>query len=207
MKKEKKRLKIEPKFYTTIDREEIYLNEMCRKGWKPTEIFLGVFFVFRQCEPGEYLARVTSAIDADSGRATRRKRQFLAECLTESGAEIVHETNIDAGMRIYAVRPAALGDFDINTDADSLIADCRARRRMHVIWSVIAGLMFLLTLAMTLDFLRDALRTGSPDAVQGALVESACSAFLLLTFVAVALPVRQYSQKLRELREKREIEE
>lgn len=207
MRKQKKPTKIEPKFYVMIDKEEIYLNEMCRKGWKPTEIFLGIFFVFEKCEPGEYIARVTTAVDADSGKATKEKRRLLTEYLTDSGAEIVHETNIDADTRIYAIRPAALGAFDINTDTDSLMADYCARRKFYAIWAVIAGLMALVALLLGVSFAWEAKEMGEASALRGACMEFVCAAGLLLLLIALIIPIGKYNRRLRELRRKRELEE
>lgn len=202
-----KNKKIEPKFFAMIDNEEIYLNKMCQKGWKPVEIFLGIFFCFERCEPGEYIARVTTTMDTAKGRSTKEKRQFLTEYLTDSGAEIVHETNIDAGTRIYAVRPAALGPFEINTDTDSLIADYEARRKFHIIWTVIAGVLFLTGMAFGLLFAWEAMEMGDRFILRSAYIEFASAAMLLVCFIAVVIPIGKYSRKIRELREKREFEE
>ena len=202
-----KNKKIEPKLYTMIDNEEIYLNQMCEKGWKPVEIFLGIFFCFERCEPGEYIARVTTTMDTEKGRSTKEKRRFLTEYLTDSGAEIVHETNIDAGSRIYAVRPAALGPFEINTDTDSLIADYQARRKFHIIWTVIAGVLFLMAMTFGVLFTREAMELGDSDIMRSAYIEFASAALLLVCFIAVVIPIGKYNRKIRELREKREFEE
>ena len=107
----------------TIDQEEEYLNKMCAQGWKPVKIMLGLWFTFEKCEPGEYIVRVTTGIDPKGRKASRERRERMIEFLTDSGAEIVPETNVDAKTRIYAVRPARLGAFEINTDIDALIAD------------------------------------------------------------------------------------
>ena len=202
-----KNKKIEPKLYTMIDNEEIYLNQMCENGWKPVEIFLGIFFCFERCEPGEYIARVTTTMDTEKGRSTKEKRRFLTEYLTDSGAEIVHETNIDAGSRIYAVRPAALGPFEINTDTDSLIADYQARRKFHIIWTVIAGVLFLMAMTFGVLFTREAMELGDSDIMRSAYIEFASAALLLVCFIAVVIPIGKYNRKIRQLREKREFEE
>lgn len=199
--------KVVPKFYAMIDNEEIYLNEMCQKGWKPVEIFLGIFFCFERCEPGEYIARVTTTIDAAKGKNSKQKRQFLTEYLTDSGAEIVHETNIDAGTRIYAIRPAALGEFEINTDTDSLIADYEARRKFHIMWAVFSGVMFLLAMACGILFTHDAKVLDDAAILGSAYIEFASAALLLVCFIAVVIPIGKYNRRIRELREKREIEE
>ena len=207
MSKQKKTTKIEPKFYTMIDSEEIYLNEMCQKGWKPVEIFLGIFFVFEKCEPGEYIARVTTTIDVEKGRSSKRKRRFLTEYLTDSGAEIIHETNLDAGTRIYAIRPAALGEFEINTDTDSLIADYQARRKFHIIFSIFAAVIFVLALGHGCFFTYKAIKVSDDCIMNSAYIEFFSAAWMLACFIAIVIPIGKYNRKIRELLEKREIEE
>ena len=59
MKKQKNKM-TKAIFCLTIDREEELLNEMCAQGWKPVKIWLGLWFRFERCEPGEYIARVTT---------------------------------------------------------------------------------------------------------------------------------------------------
>lgn len=199
--------KVVPKFYTMIDSEEIYLNEMCQKGWKPVEIFLGIFFCFERCEPGEYIARVTTTIDAEKGKNSKQKRQFLTEYLTDSGAEIVHETNLDAGTRIYAIRPAALGEFEINTDTDSLIADYQARRKFHIILSVFSVVIFVLALGYGCFFTYEAKKMGDDVIMHSAYIEFFSAAWMLVCFILFIIPVGKYNRKIRKLREKREIEE
>lgn len=199
--------KVVPKFYTMIDSEEIYLNEMCQKGWKPVEIFLGIFFCFKKCEPGEYIARVTTTIDAEKGKNSKQKRQFLTEYLTDSGAEIVHETNIDAGTRIYAVRPAALGEFEINTDTDSLIADYQARRKFHIMWAVFSAVILVLALGYGCFFAYEAKTLGDDVIMHSAYIEFVSAAWMLICLIALVIPIGKYNRKIRELREKREIEE
>lgn len=201
------------KMYLTIDQEEIFLNDMCQKGWKPVKIFLGAFFIFERCEPGQYIARVTSTIDPDGRKASKEKRKQITEILTDSGAEIVHETNIDACTRIYATRPATLGEFEINTDTDSLIADCRARRKYHILCSILSALLFIMAVMFGLSFYNHYYEMlyynhiNIHYSLTAAYIEFFCAAILLVCFAALAIPIFQYSGKIKELRTKRTIEE
>ena len=196
------------RMYATIDREEIFLNDMCQSGWKPVKIFMGMFFVFERCEPHEYIARVTSAIDPDHKEASKKRREQITEILTDSGAEIVRETNIDAATRIYAIRPTSLGEFEINTDIDSLIADCRARRRYHINLAVFSALIFVAAFFLGTDMMSDyAMSNQSGVTLVGAYVEFSCAALMLVLLVVVVIPISKYSRKIKELRAKREIEE
>ena len=192
----------------TIDQEEEYLNKMCAQGWKPVKIMLGLWFTFEKCEPGEYIVRVTTGIDPKGRKASRERRERMIEFLTDSGAEIVPETNVDAKTRIYAVRPASMGDFEINTDIDALIADYTARRRYHIDWSLAAALFFVT------GVLEGAFMAAMYRVPEGTYVDLVCAclefigaALLLLSFVCLIVPIPSYTRKIRELKEQRQIEE
>lgn len=45
------------RLYYDKEKEEAWLNEMCRQGWAMTKFFLGVF-QFMPCEPGKYTYQV-----------------------------------------------------------------------------------------------------------------------------------------------------
>lgn len=202
------------RMYLTIDREEIFLNEMCQKGWKPVGIMLGLWFKFERCEPGEYIARVTTGIDPKGRRASKERRRQIIEFLTDSGAEIVPETNVDAHTRIYAVRKAVLGEFEINTDTDSLITDYTARRKYHIWALILAFLMFpagLMEGAFIGSISQSAGNVNETAAPQPVIVGIALEVFgILLVLVCIAalvIPIPAYTRKIRELREKRKFEE
>ena len=208
--KKKNKPKIITKFraYASIDREEIFLNEMCAQGWKPVEIILGMWFIFQKCEPGEYIARVTTCVDPKGRKAGKKRREQLTEFLTESGAEIISEVNIDASTRIYAVRKADRGDFEINTDIDSLICEYSARRRYQIIFSFAAAVFLAFSVffgsVMAYDYL---IHTGDSRTLMSACVEFLCAALLLVCFIVLLVPVPSYTKKIKELRRKREFEE
>lgn len=189
------------RLYLTIDREEKFLNEMCQKGWKPVKIILGMFFKFVRCEPNEYIARVTTSMKSKSAAASRQKREQMAEFLIDSGAEVIPETlNVDINTRIYAVRPSNLGEFEINTDIDSLIADYTARRRYHKNWSIAAAVFLILALISGILMCFD-------GAYKPACVEFIAAVIEGIAFFALTVPIPKYSRKIKELTEQREINE
>ena len=194
--------------YATIDREEIFLNEMCAQGWKPVKIILGAWFQFEKCQPGEYITRVTTCVDPKGRKASKDRRNQLSEILTESGAEIIPETNVDASTRIYAVQRADRGNFEINTDIDSLICEYTGRRRYHIIFSVVAAAFLACSVflgsMMVYDYL---INDGDRRTMISACMEFLSAAVLLACFIALLMPIPSYSKKLRELRGKREFEE
>ena len=208
MKSEKKQTITKFRAYATIDREEVFLNEMISKGWKPVKIILGLWFVFEKCQPGEYIARVTTCVDPKGSKAGKARREQLTDILTESGAEIIPETNLDAGTRIYAVRRSGLGEFEINTDIDSLISEYTGRRRYHVICAALLLACFVLLVFLGYMMVKDYLADPSDSyPLTSACLEFVCAAVELLCVTVLFLPVPGYSAKLRELREKREIQE
>lgn len=187
--------------YTTIDREEKFLNDMCQKGWKPVKIILGMFFKFERCEPGEYIARVTTSMKPGSAGSSKEKRESMIEFLTDSGAEIIPEKlNVDINTRIYTVRPSSLGEFEINTDIESLIADYSARLKYHRNWSVIAFLFMAFAILFGILMCLD-------NAYISACIEFTSAAVELLAFLMVFIPVPKYSRKIKELRAQRTIHE
>ena len=205
---EKKQTVTKFRAYATIDREEIFLNEMCAKGWKPVRIIFGAWFVFEKCQPGEYIARVTTCVDPAGHKAGRERREQLAELLTESGAEIVPETNIDASTRIYAVRRADAGDFEINTDIDSLIAEYTGRRKYHILTGAMLFALFVLCVVIVSVMVNDYLMNPNDrmPLISAGFEFFAAVAELMCSFVSL-YPVPAYTKKLREFRSRREIEE
>lgn len=188
--------------YLTIDREEQFLNEMCQKGWKPVKIILGMFFKFERCELGEYIARVTTSMKTNKRDSGKKKRDRMIEFLTDSGAEIVREFNIDAGTRIYAVRPASMGEFEINTDIDALISDYSSRRKYHsllaaaalaiAIFAIVLGILMVVTAGYVTSYAEMEFVTAAAD--------------IFLAIVSI-IPIPKYSRKIKELREQRVVEE
>lgn len=209
MRKEKNKTRRKTKFrlYATIDREELFLNEMCADGWKPVKIILGAWFVFEKCQPDEYIARVTTCVDPKGGKADKQRREQLAEFLTESGAEIIPETNIDAGTRLYAVRRADKGEFEINTDIDSLICEYTGRRKYHIMYGVLLLAFFVLCAFLGCSMVYDYMQHPDKHSLFSAFVEFICASFELLFTVVLMIPVPGYNKKIKELKDRRKIEE
>ena len=209
MRKEKNKTRRKTKFrlYASIDREELFLNEMCADGWKPVKIILGAWFIFEKCQPCEYIARVTTCVDQKGKKAGKQRREQLTEILTESGAEIIPETNIDAGTRIYAVRRADMGEFEINTDIDSLICEYTGRRRYHITFGVLLLAFFVLCASLGCLMVYDYMQHPDEQILFSVCVEFICAAFELLFTVVLMIPVPGYNKKIKELKDRREIEE
>lgn len=188
--------------YLTIDREEQFLNEMCQNGWKPVKIILGMFFKFERCEPGEYIARVTTSMKTDKNSTGKHKRTQMIEFLTDSGAEIVPEFNIDAGTRIYAIRPTSMGEFEINTDIASLIADYSSRRKYHRMLATAALVIAIVAIAFGICMV-----AYDGYVASYAMTEFVTAGMELLLSIMAGVPALKYSRKIKELQAQREFQE
>lgn len=187
------------RFYLTIDREEQFLNEMCAKGWKPTKIILGCIFCFERCEPDEYIARVACTKEAKG--KTHDKLNFMKEALIDSGAEIIPETlNFDTESRIYAIRKSSLGEFEINTDKESLIADYTSRIRMHIAMTAVLAVMVVFMLAFGIM----CLFMGVPES---AGIEFGGVIFELVLAIPCAIPIFKYRKLIKKLKSEQEFSE
>lgn len=195
----KKATIIKLRAYATIDREEVFLNEMCAQGWKPVKIILGMIFLFEKCEPGEYIARVASAIDPNDRNAIKKRREQMTEYLTDSGAEIIPEINVDSGTRIYAIRRADMGEFEINTDIDALITEYTARRKYHIYSAIISAVLCAIGTFISIRM--------KMDNYGGANMEFFWSAVLFICFWVMVIPIPSYTRVIKELQEKRKFEE
>ena len=196
----KKATIIKLRAYATIDREEVFLNEMCAQGWKPVKIILGMIFLFEKCEPGEYIARVASAIDPNDRNAIKKRREQMTEYLTDSGAEIIPEINVDSGTRIYAIRRADMGEFEINTDIDALITEYTARRKYHIYSAIISAVLCAIGTFISTFF-------GIWGLPYAANMEFFWSAVLFICFWVMVIPIPSYTRVIKELQEKRKFEE
>jgi hypothetical protein len=84
-----------------------------------------------------------------NGFYDKNRAAQLSDLLLADGAYLVEQKNT-LGNRIglIAVRSTQLGPFEINTDLDSRIAECRARKRyyegMGMMWFVLAMLWFVI---------------------------------------------------------------
>lgn len=186
--------------YLTIDREEQFLNEMCQKGWKPVKIILGVFFKFERCKPGEYIARVTTTTKGDGTEADQQKRTQLIEFLTDSGAEIIPNTHDEGDLRIYAIRPASMGEFEIYTDTESLIEEYTSRLKYHRI----AGIFGMVSLVMLTQL---DCYTASPNDIVGLCLSLTVAVLGLITMLSGFIPVFKYRRKIKELKAQRNVNE
>ncbi len=122
------------RWYYDKDKEEAWLNEMCREGWAMKSFCLG-FYQFEPCGPGEYIYQ----IDLFTENKNRMTHQEYLELIQETGAEYVCRW---FWYRIFR-RRSELGEFELYTDNDSKIEQyerfCRFFRRIGILELCILG--------------------------------------------------------------------
>lgn len=90
-------------------KEEAWLQEMADQGWA-FERATNALYIFRQCTPNTYIVKSALAENFE-------EKAHVEEMLADSGATICQIKN--PFPWIYAIRDKSLGDFEINSTADS----------------------------------------------------------------------------------------
>jgi len=172
------------RFYFSIDAEEVFINKMCKKGWKLSGIILGCGFEFVKCNPDEFICRTYFTVDKN-GYSDKGKNQVVRNNLVSIGAEIIEETlNMDKNSLIYALRRAELGEFEIHLDLNSIIEEVESRMKYHTHY----GIIFISFVALTV--------------MTGNMILTIIEVFAVLTML---VPVPKYRKKLSELKRQRKI--
>ena len=75
------------RMYYDKDAEEVWLNEMCQKGWAMTSFFAGLY-TFAPCQPGEYIYQ----IDMPEGAGFQPNDiEGYTEFMEDAGVEVVQQ--------------------------------------------------------------------------------------------------------------------
>lgn len=120
------------RLYYDKDKEEAWLNEMCRQGWGMTNFFLGCYTFF-PCAPGQYTYRVDLPdLRGTKGSRDQEKREYI-EFVESTGAEYV------CSWTFYMIfrKETAKGMFKLYTDAESEIRLFERLRRLFLIVGLI----------------------------------------------------------------------
>lgn len=99
------------RFYFDYEKEEQWINEMCKEGWHLKK-FKGCFFIFECGEPGAYVYR-----NEFINYFNKDKKQYFA-FLKESGIEIVH---VFANAAYYR-KKSDDGPFELYSDNSSRLS-------------------------------------------------------------------------------------
>lgn len=104
------------RLYYDKDKEETWLDDMCRQGWEMTDFFLGVY-TFRPCEPGKYTYQIDMPKLPRGADRDREKREYIA-FVESTGAECV----CTWGVYVVFKKETAKGAFQLYTDVESKIS-------------------------------------------------------------------------------------
>jgi hypothetical protein len=176
-----------------LDADEKFINEIISQGFTPIRVSGTYKFTFAPCQPGEFICRSAITVK-DSGFFDHEKAASLEALLADGGAHIIPQFNTwGTRVGVLAVRAAALGPFEINSDLDSRIAEYRARQKyledMGAAWLAV-GVMYL-SIGTTMGF------GGWP--------------FVALAWFALSLfyfaPTSRYRKVIRRLKAERDISE
>lgn len=107
------------RWYYDKDKEEVFLNNMVKKGYAMKSFFLG-FFTFEKCEPNEYTYRV----DLIKDKSQKELEEYI-ELITETGAEYVQRWGVWAVFR-------KKGEFELYTDVESKIEQLKKIRSVFL---------------------------------------------------------------------------
>jgi len=110
---------------------EEFANDMLGLGWRLVRMSGEYRFTFVPCVPGEFICRTAITV-TKNGFYDKQAAAALSELLVADGAFLVEQRN-SMGTRIglIALRPAALGPFEITSDLDSRIAEYQARMKYY----------------------------------------------------------------------------
>lgn len=120
------------RLYYDKEKEEEWLNEMCRKGWGMTNFFLG-FYTFEPCASGEYTYQVDFPdFQRKKGNRDQIKREYI-EFVEATGAEYVCSW-------VYCMifcKETLKGNFKLYTDTESEIKLFQRFRRLFLVVDLI----------------------------------------------------------------------
>ena len=172
---------------------EEYANQMLEQGWRLIRLNGEFQFTFVPCAPGEYICRTAITV-TKNGFYDKQAATALSDLLVSDGALIVEQRNtLGSRIGVIALRPAALGPFEITSDLDSRIAEYQARKK----YVEGAGITFIV-IAIAYIPLAISLELGAFYAI------AAC-------FFAVGInymrPVKRYKEIIAQLQEERGVSE
>lgn len=121
------------RLYFDKDEEQVWLKEMCLKGWGFKKFFLG-FYTFEECEPGEYNYQI-DLLDNWNGD----KKNF-ASFMEESGVEVVGQWY----RWVFIRKKASNGPFEMYTDLESKIAQYNRIRNFFTVALLIEIVCFII---------------------------------------------------------------
>lgn len=134
-------------FFFDIEKEEKWVNSICKKGWKLEKTILGMFFIFSKCQPDEYEVKYyfTNLKDLNE------RQEFVKEW----GYEIIPHSSDLMPWLMYLVRRKSEDNAEIASDISSQLEDYRRRSKMFTVLGIIFIIIALVFLLETSIFIND----------------------------------------------------
>ncbi|MEY8235236.1 DUF2812 domain-containing protein [Lachnospiraceae bacterium 66-29] len=181
------------RLYYDKDKEEIWLNQMCSKGWGMTRFFMGVY-TFEPCIPDEYTYQVdlpdlwgTSTNDKD-----RKKREYI-EFIEETGAEYV----CTWGFYMVFRKKKEKGDFKLYTDPESQI---KLYQRIRKLFFAVLLLDLAVSILETMNFVCTISMPWNPSIYMIIIIELICIAIMYSITGKLVVMIVQFTRKIQELK-------
>lgn len=131
------------RLYYDKDKEEIWLNEMCNRGWSLVGFFLGIY-TFEPCECGKYIYQIDMPkMSSIFGKMNREKKEYI-DFVESTGAEYV----CSWGAYVIFRKEASKGEFKLYTDKESKI---NLYQRIRLLFLSIGILELSMSIIQTLN--------------------------------------------------------
>ncbi len=130
--------------FLDIDKEEEFINLMCKDGWKIKDKENSFIYKFSKCIPEEYICKIVCLSVEKNESIDNEKNSILREELEEEGAEIITPTSNK--RVIYALKKKELGKFKIDLDINFKIKEYKRRKKYYekmMAFCVLFGYVFL----------------------------------------------------------------
>jgi len=181
------------RLYYDKDKEEIWLNQMCSKGWGMTKYFCGIYS-FDPCAPDEYKYQIdlpdlqeTSQNDKD-----RIKREYI-EFVEETGAEYV----CTWGFYMVFRKKKEKGDFKLYTDPESQI---KLYQRVRKLFFAVLLLELAVSILETMNFVYTISMPWNPSIYMIIIIELICIAIMYSITGKLVVMIVQFTRKIQELK-------
>lgn len=171
-------------FFFDLEKEEKWVNSICKKGWKLERIILGMFFVFSKCQADEYEVKYyfTNLKDLNA------RREFVKEW----GYEIIPHSSDLTPWLMYLVRRKSEDNAEIASDISSQLEDYRRRNKMFTILGILFIFLALVFLLETSVFINDLICSYELDAFEIFMTVFTGVFFILMIFSsAVCFNIRR----------------
>lgn len=157
------------RFFYDPAKEEAWLQEMADKGWALEKVTF-VCYTFRQCPPNTYIVKNALA-------ENRGEKAAIEEMLADSGA-IICPLRWNDWPAIYAIRDKSLGEFEINSTADS-------KARSDLLWLKTIRTLLITIFIIAICLILEGIFVGTTGIFEGSSIDAG---FFFGSGVGVTIP-------------------